>query len=80
MINKLYDVIVKVFEKTNQKFPFKAEEISEKDELTKFGIESLYFVMIMLEIESTFNVSLNVEGFTSCKTVGDIISIIENSK
>ncbi len=77
MIEKLYDVIQKVYGEMNQEFNVPLDSITEETKLDTLGIDSLTFVMIMLKIEEYFGKSIVVDDNKVFVTVKDVIEAIE---
>lgn len=77
-MERLYTVITKVYGVMNRTFTVPIENIT-KDSLLRedLGLDSLSFVMIILEIEKEFGITLPVEGMSACRKVGDVIEIIK---
>lgn len=77
---RLYAVIELVFRAMNREGLPPIENLSEHSLLKEdVGLDSLAFVMTMLEIEREFSVSLEADSMSACVCVGDVIAIIENS-
>ena len=77
-LEKLYGVIIKVYKVMNRSFDIPLENIGNDSLLREeLGLDSLSFVMIILEIEKEFEITLSVEGMSACRSVGDVISIVE---
>ena len=77
MLEKLYDVIQKVYGEMNQEFNVPLDSITEETKLDTLGIDSLTFVMIMLKIEEYFGKSIVVDDNKVFVTVKDVIEAIE---
>lgn len=80
LLPELYAVICDTFKSMNRTFDVPLESITEATELDKLGIDSLSFVVILMNIESAMNVTLPVDGNYTLKTVGDVIEMIKSSK
>ena len=80
MIPELYSVICDTFATMNRTFDVPPESITPETELKSLGIESIEFVVILLNIESRMNVTLPVDGSYTLNNVGDVITMIKSSK
>jgi len=80
MIPELYSIICDTYKTMNRTFDVPLETITPESGLAELGIDSLSFVVIMMNIESRMNVSLPVDGNYILKTVGDVILMIKSSK
>lgn len=77
-LERLYGVIQRVYKVMNRSFEIPLEEIQDDSLLREdLGLDSLSFVMIILEIEKEFGITLSVEGMSACKNAGDVIAIVE---
>lgn len=52
--------------------------LKEDDDLKSLGLDSLDLVEAMLEIEDEFGISFQNEEIERCKTLGDILNIIQD--
>ena len=80
MMPELYSVICDTFTTMNRTFDVPLESITPETELNTLGIESIEFVVILMNIESRMNVTLPVDGSYTLNTVGDVITMIKSSK
>lgn len=80
LIAELYSVICETYQSMNRTFDVPVESITPDTELKALGIDSLSFVVILMNIESKLNVTLPVDGSNTINTVGDVISMIESTK
>lgn len=80
MIGELYEIIADVYRNMNQSFAVPLEDISEDTELRKLGIDSLTFVMIMLQIEQKYNVNLAADTTRVFIKVKDVIDAIKTEQ
>ena len=64
----------------NRTFDVPLDSITVDSDLKEIGIDSLSFVVILMNIESRMNISLPMDGNFTLKTVGDVINMIESSK
>ena len=80
MIPELYSVICDTFATMNRTFDVPPESITPETELKSLGIESIEFVVILMNIESRMNVTLPVDGSYTLNNVGDVITMIKSSK
>ncbi len=77
-LERLYGVIQRVYKVMNRSFEIPLENIKDGSLLREdLGLDSLSFVMIILEIEKEFGITLSVDGMSACKNVGDVIAIVE---
>lgn len=77
-LERLYGVIIRVYKVMNRSFGIPLEKIEDSSLLREeLGLDSLSFVMIILEIEKEFGITLSVEGMSACKSVGDVIATVE---
>ena len=79
MLKELYDIITSVYENMNRKFEIPLSELSEDTPLDDLGIDSLTFVMIMLEIEKYYKIDMASENDICYTKISDVIDVI-NSK
>ncbi len=79
MLQELYDIITSVYENMNRKFEIPLSEISEDTKLDSLGIDSLTFVMIMLEIEKYYKIDMASDTDICYTQISDVIDVI-NSK
>ena len=79
MLNELYDIITSVYENMNRKFEIPLSDLSEETPLDDLGIDSLTFVMIMLEIEKYYKRDMASENDICYTKISDVIDVI-NSK
>lgn len=80
MLEELYNVISDSYKQMNRDFSTPLSEITEETLLKDLDMDSVAFVVIMMNIEDKMNVSLNVDGSSAFNTVGDVIKSIESSK
>ena len=80
MIPELYSIICDTYKTMNRTFDVPLDTITASSDLKELGIDSLSFVVILMNIESRMNISLPMDGNYSLKTVGDVINMIESSK
>ena len=80
MISELYSIICDTYKTMNRTFDVPLESITLDSNLKEIGIDSLSFVVILMNIESRMNISLPVDGNFTLKTVGDVVNMIESSK
>ncbi len=80
MISELYSIICDTYKTMNRTFDVPLESITLDSDLKEIGIDSLSFVVILMNIESRMNISLPVDGNFTLKTVGDVVNMIESSK
>ena len=55
----------------------KIENISEDDELTALGLDSLDLVEVMLEIEEAFNIEFSNDEIGEIVYIKDVLKLIE---
>ena len=79
MISELYSIICDTYKTMNRTFDVPLESITLDSDLKEIGIDSLSFVVILMNIESRMNISLPVDGNFTLKTVGDVVNMIESS-
>ena len=63
-----------------REFETPLSEISESTSLKDLDMDSVSFVVIMMNIEDKMNVRLNMDGTSAFQTVGDVIKAIEEAK
>ena len=80
MIPELYSIICDTYKTMNRTFDVPLDSITVDSDLKEIGIDSLSFVVILMNIESRMNISLPMDGNFTLKTVGDVIYMIESSK
>ena len=80
MIPELYSIICDTYKTMNRTFDVPLDSITVDSDLKEIGIDSLCFVVILMNIESRMNISLPMDGNFTLKTVGDVINMIESSK
>ncbi len=80
MIPELYSIICDTYKTMNRTFDVPLDSITVDSDLKEIGIDSLSFVVILMNIESRMNISLPMDGNFTLKTVGDVINMIESSK
>lgn len=80
MLEELYNVISDSYEQMNRNFSTRLSDITEDTLLKDLDMDSVSFVVIMMNIEEKMNVTLNVDGTTAFNTVGDVIRAIEASR
>ncbi len=64
----------------NREFETPLSEISETTSLKDLDMDSVSFVVIMMNIEDKMNVRLNMDGSSAFQTVGDVLRAIEEAK
>ena len=69
MISELYSIICDTYKTMNRTFDVPLESITLDSDLKEIGIDSLSFVVILMNIESRMNISLPVDGNFTLKTV-----------
>ena len=57
-------------------FGLKVEEVDSNDELTKFNIDSLDIVELVMELEDTFKIA--IEETAGLNTVNKIVTLVES--
>ena len=80
VIPELYSIICDTYKTMNRTFDVPLDSITVDSDLKEIGIDSLSFVVILMNIESRMNVTLPVDGTFVLKNVGDVITMIESSK
>lgn len=80
MLEELYSVILDSYKAMNREFNTPLSEITEDTLLKDLDMDSVSFVVIMMNIEDKMNVRLNVSGSSAFQTVGDIMRSIEESR
>ena len=80
MLEELYSVILDSYKAMNREFTTPLSEITEDTLLKDLDMDSVSFVVIMMNIEDKMNVRLNVSGASAFQTVGDIMRSIEESR
>ena len=80
MLEELYNVISDSYKQMNREFETPLSEISETTSLKDLDMDSVSFVVIMMNIEDKMNVRLNMDGTAAFQTVGDVIKAIEEAK
>ena len=75
MNNQIYDKVVEYL--TNQ-FPISKEDISENTVLkTDLGADSADLMMLVMDLEMEYEITVEDEALQTIKTVGDIVGYIE---
>jgi acyl carrier protein len=80
MLEELYSVILDSYKAMNREFTTPLSEITEDTLLKDLDMDSVSFVVIMMNIEDKMNVRLNVSGASAFQTVGDVMRSIEESR
>ena len=80
MIPELYSIICDTYKTMNRNFDVPLDTITPESKLDDLGIDSLSFVVILMNIESRMHVTLPVDGNFVLKNVGDVITMIKSSK
>ena len=80
MLEELYNVISDSYKAMNREFDIPLSSITEETKLKDLDMDSVSFVVIMMNIEDKMNVRLNVSGASAFQTVGDIMRSIEESR
>ena len=80
MLEELYNVISDSYKQMNREFEPPLSEISETTSLKDLDMDSVSFVVIMMNIEDKMNVRLNMDGSSAFQTVGDVLRAIEEAK
>ena len=80
MLEELYNVISDSYKAMNREFDIPLSSITEETQLKDLDMDSVSFVVIMMNIEEKMNVRLNVSGANAFQTVGDVIKAIEDAK
>lgn len=80
MLEELYNVISDSYKAMNREFDIPLSSITEETKLKDLDMDSVSFVVIMMNIEEKMNVRLNVSGANAFQTVGDVIKAIEEAR
>ena len=80
MLEELYNVIYESYKQMNREFNTPLSEITEDTLLKDLDMDSVSFVVIMMNIEDKMNVRLNVDSSSAFQTVGDVLSAIKAAK
>ena len=80
MLEELYNVISDSYKAMNREFDTPLSAINEDTQLKDLDVDSVSFVVIMMNIEEKMNVRLNVTEANAFQTVGDVIKAIEEAK
>lgn len=80
MFEELYTVIRDSYQQMNRDFETPLSQITEDTMLKDLDMDSVSFVVIMMNIEEKMNVRLNVSGVNAFQTVGDVLKAIEEAK
>lgn len=76
MDSNIRDTVFKII--ANQVKKLSIEDIKDTSSLMLLGADSLDAVEIILDLESTYNLSISEEDFEKLHTVADIILFIES--
>ena len=49
-----------------------------QDTITSFGVDSLGHLELLMRIENEFEIDISDREAMKCKTVGDVVSLVEN--
>ena len=79
MIEELYSIICDTYKTMNRTFDVPLDTITPNTEIKSLGIESIEFVVILMNIESRMHVTLPVDINYTLNTVGDVITMIKSS-
>ena len=80
MLEELYNVISDSYKQMNREFFTPMSEITEETSLKDLDMDSVSFVVIMMNIEARMNVRLDVDSSTAFRTVGDVMTAIKTAK
>jgi len=80
MLEELYNVISDSYKAMNREFEIPLSSITEETQLKDLDMDSVSFVVIMMNIEEKMNVRLNVSGANAFQTVGDVIKAIGEAR
>lgn len=80
MLEELYSVICDSYKSMNREFDTPLSAITEDTPLKDLDMDSVSFVVIMMNIEEKMKVRLNLTGSSAFQTVGDVIKAIEQAK
>ena len=80
MLEELYSVICDSYKSMNREFDTPLSAITEDTPLKDLDMDSVSFVVIMMNIEDKMNVRLNVDSSSAFQTVGDVLSAIKAAK
>lgn len=80
MLEELYNVISDSYKQMNREFNIPLSEITEETKLKDLDMDSVSFVVIMMNIEDKMNVRLNVDSSSAFQTVGDVLKAIKTAK
>lgn len=80
MLEELYNVISDSYKAMNREFDIPLSSITEETQLKDLDMDSVSFVVIMMNIEEKMNVRLNVSGANAFQTVGDVIKAIKEAR
>ena len=74
-----------VFEKVKEfvlmQLPVKAEQVTEEANLIEdLGADSANLMMLIMDLENEFDMTVEDEALRSIKTVGDIVKYIEKKR
>lgn len=64
----------------NREFNTPLSAITEETNLKDLDMDSVSFVVIMMNIEDKMNVRLNVDSSSAFQTVGDVLNAIKAAK
>ena len=80
MLEELYTVISDSYKQMNREFDIPLSEITEDTNLKDLDMDSVSFVVIMMNIEEKMNVRMKLDGSSAFQTVGDVLRAIEEGK
>ena len=80
MLEELYNVISDSYKQMNREFTTPLSAITEETSLKDLDMDSVSFVVIMMNIEDRMNVRLNVDSSSAFQTVGDVLNAIKSAK
>lgn len=80
MLEELYSVICDSYKSMNREFDTPLSAITEDTPLKDLDMDSVSFVVIMMNIEEKMKVRLDLTGSSTFQTVGDVIKAIEQAK
>ena len=80
MLEELYNVIADSYKQMNREFNTPLSAITEDTNLKDLDMDSVSFVVIMMNIEDKMKVRLNVDSSSAFQTVGDVLNAIKSAK
>jgi acyl carrier protein len=75
--NNMSDTYEKILVILEDYFQFNKKDITPESTFDDIGFDSLDIVEMAMDVEDEFDIRVTEEQFESCKTIGDVVTLVD---